>query len=116
MKSYIHEDIIHTKGNIKQTDIETMQALANQLPYSMQLHENTIVPIPNGSLYECIKSLITLNVLQLISSNQLQYLRRCQNEACILLFLDKTGRRKWCSMKICGNRNKVTKHMHSKKK
>jgi predicted RNA-binding Zn ribbon-like protein len=36
-------------------------------------------------------------------------LRRCANPACPLLFYDdsRNGRRRWCSMTICGNRSKV---------
>lgn len=36
-------------------------------------------------------------------------LRRCANPACGLFFCDtsRTGRRRWCSMAICGNRHKV---------
>jgi predicted RNA-binding Zn ribbon-like protein len=35
--------------------------------------------------------------------------RRCANPGCELFFCDKsrTGRRRWCSMAICGNRQKV---------
>jgi predicted RNA-binding Zn ribbon-like protein len=36
--------------------------------------------------------------------------RRCGNPACRLFFYDdsRTHRRRWCSMKVCGNRNKVS--------
>ncbi|MDZ5607979.1 CGNR zinc finger domain-containing protein [Bacillus pseudomycoides] len=112
----LFEKNIQKQGVIESVHIEEIQLLANTVSYSFQLFHDTIIPIPNGTFYECIQSLIALNVLQLIANNQLQYLRHCQNEACILLFLDKTGRRKWCSMKICGNRNKVTKHVKNKKK
>ena len=34
-------------------------------------------------------------------------IRKCGNPACVLFFQDKTGRRRWCSMAVCGNRAKV---------
>ena len=34
-------------------------------------------------------------------------LRRCGNPACVLWFADARGRRRWCSMAVCGNRMKV---------
>ncbi len=36
-------------------------------------------------------------------------IRRCANPACRLFFYDdsRTHRRRWCSMALCGNRNKV---------
>lgn len=36
--------------------------------------------------------------------------RKCANPACPLFFLDKSGRRRWCSMATCGNRAKVSAH------
>lgn len=39
-------------------------------------------------------------------------IRQCANPSCVLTFKDtsKSGRRKWCSMEICGNRAKVATH------
>ena len=34
-------------------------------------------------------------------------IRECANPACVLFFQDRTGRRRWCSMAVCGNRAKV---------
>ena len=35
--------------------------------------------------------------------------RKCANPQCVLYFYDtsRTGRRRWCSMAVCGNRSKV---------
>jgi predicted RNA-binding Zn ribbon-like protein len=39
-------------------------------------------------------------------------IRRCAGEDCVLHFLDtsQNGRRRWCSMATCGNRNKASRH------
>ena len=39
-------------------------------------------------------------------------LRVCENEKCRWVFKDtsRTGKRKWCSMRTCGNRAKVARH------
>ena len=34
-------------------------------------------------------------------------LRRCPGRNCGWLFLDRSGRRRWCSMQICGSREKM---------
>jgi predicted RNA-binding Zn ribbon-like protein len=54
---------------------------------------------------------------ELLSSDPLGLLRRCANHHCILLFYDasKSGRRRWCSMSVCGNRAKVAAH-HERQK
>lgn len=49
---------------------------------------------------------------QLATSPGLGRVRSCPGEACGWLFLDtsKAGRRRWCSMAICGNRMKTKRH------
>ena len=39
-------------------------------------------------------------------------IRRCAGEQCVLHFFDtsQNGRRRWCSMATCGNRNKASRH------
>ncbi|HWH36226.1 MAG TPA: CGNR zinc finger domain-containing protein [Candidatus Limnocylindrales bacterium] len=39
-------------------------------------------------------------------------LRVCANDACAWVFYDSSpaGRRKWCDMRVCGNRAKVARH------
>jgi predicted RNA-binding Zn ribbon-like protein len=34
----------------------------------------------------------------------------CPGRGCGWLFLDPRGRRRWCSMAVCGNRAKARKH------
>ncbi len=42
----------------------------------------------------------------------LSRVRKCSEPTCTLYFFDesKAGRRKWCSMSLCGNRAKATNH------
>jgi predicted RNA-binding Zn ribbon-like protein len=39
-------------------------------------------------------------------------IRECVHENCILTFFDtsQNGRRRWCSMALCGNRAKAARH------
>ena len=39
-------------------------------------------------------------------------LRRCEHPGCVMLFIDtsKNGKRRWCSMETCGNREKAAGH------
>jgi predicted RNA-binding Zn ribbon-like protein len=43
----------------------------------------------------------------LLTSSDLPYVRACPGNGCGWVFLDKRGRRRWCSMAACGNREKV---------
>jgi len=53
----------------------------------------------------------------LLSSQELIYVRQCAADDCAWLFVDKTKnhRRRWCDMKICGNRDKARRYYHKKK-
>jgi predicted RNA-binding Zn ribbon-like protein len=43
----------------------------------------------------------------LLTSDDLPRVRMCGGRECGWLFLDRTGRRRWCTMTTCGNRNKA---------
>ncbi|WP_459618207.1 CGNR zinc finger domain-containing protein [Bordetella sp. 2513F-2] len=46
---------------------------------------------------------------RLLAGEGLELVKRCENPACTLWFMDrsKSRRRRWCSMGLCGNRHKV---------
>jgi len=53
--------------------------------------------------------ILSLKVAELATSDSMQMLRACGNDECRWLFLDtsKNHTRRWCDMKICGNRMKA---------
>lgn len=53
------------------------------------------------------------SALALLSNpEQRERLKRCENPACVLLFVDrsKNRTRRWCDMDTCGNRLKASRH------
>ena len=48
----------------------------------------------------------------LICDADFRRVRRCEGRGCTVWFMDRTksGRRRWCSMALCGNRAKATAH------
>ena len=54
---------------------------------------------------------------ELLSSGEIACVRQCASETCAWLFLDKTKnhRRRWCDMKICGNRDKARRYYRRQK-
>ncbi len=46
----------------------------------------------------------------LLASTDLGSVGRCPGEGCGWLFLDPRGRRRWCTMAVCGNRAKARRH------
>jgi predicted RNA-binding Zn ribbon-like protein len=60
---------------------------------------------------------VALAAAELLTSDDLVYVRHCTSETCKWLFLDKTKnhRRRWCEMKTCGNRDKARRYYHRQK-
>jgi predicted RNA-binding Zn ribbon-like protein len=54
---------------------------------------------------------IVRSAADLLASDNLPFVRACSSKTCQWFFLDtsKNHRRRWCSMKLCGNRAKVRK-------
>jgi predicted RNA-binding Zn ribbon-like protein len=50
---------------------------------------------------------VARSAADLLTSGDLTAVGRCPGEECGWLFLDPTGRRRWCTMAVCGNRAKV---------
>jgi predicted RNA-binding Zn ribbon-like protein len=61
---------------------------------------------------EWLLTAIARNGAELIAEGPRAPIRKCANPDCGLLFYDdsRTGKRRWCSMAVCGNRAKVAAH------
>ena len=93
--------------------IEFMNMLENKIataPFTYRVTNQQIIPVPIGEVNDIMMSLISFDILRLFEENKLKFLKHCTNPECVLLFIDEGGRRKWCSMKICGNRRKVSRY------
>lgn len=57
---------------------------------------------------------IARSAAELLTSSERELVKRCASDTCLWLFLDRTKNhaRRWCDMKVCGNRAKVRRHRH----
>jgi predicted RNA-binding Zn ribbon-like protein len=64
---------------------------------------------PRRDIEAAILGPITLSALTLLMEKDLLRTRRCAGQECGWLFFDttKNNRRRWCEMRVCGNRAKV---------
>ncbi|MFT8317569.1 MAG: CGNR zinc finger domain-containing protein [Sporolactobacillus sp.] len=85
------------------------EAIIDKCPLTLRMVANHISPYPVGGCRESLATLISVDVMKLVAGNKLPDMHRCANPDCMLLFLDSTGRRKWCSMKLCGNKMKAAR-------
>jgi len=100
--------------HIQDDFINFLEKKIDKAPFTYKLINQKLTPIPVGEVEDVLLSLIAFDALTLIGENKLAFLKRCSNPDCVLLFIDEGGRRKWCSMKICGNRKKVARFQQNK--
>lgn len=86
---------------------ERIETDLQQAAFILHFFKNKKIIVPTETHFEGFKSVILLHLYELIETNDIEKLCHCANPDCILVFINKTGKRKWCSMKICGNRHKV---------
>ena len=65
-----------------------------------ELPEDLALPLDN----------LALLAGELLTGPSRAHVRRCPGQSCGWLFLDPSGRRRWCSMATCGNRAKGRAH------
>lgn len=69
-----------------------------------------------SSSFDAVLWPIARSAANLLASEQVGFVRACSSKTCQWLFLDtsKNHRRRWCSMKLCGNRTKVRRFYERK--
>jgi len=65
-----------------------------------------------GMALDCVLWPIARSAADLLTEGPLGAIRKCEGRACGCLFLDtsRNGSRRWCDMRICGNRAKARRH------
>jgi predicted RNA-binding Zn ribbon-like protein len=60
--------------------------------------------------FEAVLSMVARDAIDLLCGSQLHRVRECADEHCSILFIDmsRPGKRRWCAMNGCGNRDKKT--------
>jgi len=73
---------------------------------------------PAGNNFESPLWAIARSAAELLASDHLAFVRACSSKTCQWLFLDtsKNHRRRWCDMKLCGNRAKFRRVYNRQKK
>ena len=93
-------EAIADQQEISNDFITYLEKQIEKAPFTYKIIEQQLVSIPVGEIEDILASLIAFDALTLIAENKLIFLKRCSNPDCVLLFIDKSGKRKWCSMKI----------------
>lgn len=65
------------------------------------------VPVKGGTAG--LLSLVAYDGVKLAKARSTS-IKRCENPQCMAYFITQSGRRKWCAMETCGNRQKSYRH------
>ncbi len=84
------------KGRSHQQLVRAGSALTVERRYDPATPEGLLAPLAESAA-------------DLLAHADFKLVRRCEGAGCVLWFYDRTKahRRRWCSMQLCGNRNKV---------
>ena len=98
-------------------DIKLINGYAANPNAAPQLSSNGIVWMASRVLTACLAE-VARDAVLLIGGGQTDRLRMCNEDGCRMLFFDASPakRRRWCSMSICGNRDKVAAHRQKKQR
>ena len=77
-----------------------------------QAGENRYSVAQVGDHLDQARATIASSLANFLAQDDPHRLRTCANEGCREVFIDRspTGRRRWCDMRVCGNRAKVARH------
>jgi predicted RNA-binding Zn ribbon-like protein len=104
--------VAHRRAHRRQRELRRALAEAELTPTASRYR---LTPRPSTEL-DRIFWPITRSAAELLTSADIDRVRECDGRGCGWLFLDtsKAGRRRWCSMAICGNRAKARRHRETR--
>ena len=104
-------DAIRAGSRLKQGDIKKLNVYAARPALAPQLdRDGRAIQWTFSDPIDAVLSTIARDAIALVSSADLERIRKCAATSCSVLFLDtsRPGQRRWCSMNRCGNRMKKT--------
>lgn len=63
-----------------------------------------------GSRAERLAAAFAEETVRLLAGPDIRDVRRCDAPACVMLFLPRNPRRRWCTPDVCGNRARVARY------
>jgi predicted RNA-binding Zn ribbon-like protein len=119
-RQFLMEQAEYERWNFEENDMKRINEILQSGQYQFQLEtKKTILNAqdsPLGLRGDCqirkaedLLFPIALKVAEFLSSAHHEDTRKCAGETCTLWFVDvtKNKKRRWCDMKICGNRAKA---------
>jgi predicted RNA-binding Zn ribbon-like protein len=106
--------LVHARKHGHKLDVARLNGLLAQSQRHLALHAQADGSVTLQTRYatdtpERLLAPLAESAAQLLADGDFNLIRKCEDHECTLWFLDRTKshRRRWCSMALCGNRNKV---------
>ncbi len=102
------------KGNLDYANLKVLNDIANDLPVStLDIQKQSVVFDVEVSL----RQILLFSAISVLTyPAEISRVKMCGGDNCGWFFVDesKNGRRRWCSMELCGNRQKARRHYKRK--
>ncbi len=72
--------------------------------------EPRLAPLGARSRRSVLLGELAADAVGVLTGPQAGHLRKCANPDCVLQFIARNPRRRWCSSALCGNRARVARH------
>lgn len=111
---------IEQQGKLSLNTTERLKMLVQQIQVNLTLisMDEKLNLVPEGmTTIDHVKYNILYSLIHTLNSTSIERIRQCEHQECILYFVDtsKSGKRRWCSMGLCGNRQKASEFYARKK-
>jgi len=111
---------LHGKGCLSDSTFVGLQKKSSELVIDvrMERQDGILHLIHEGrSPKDRVSYAVLHSLVETLAKYPPERVRKCEHESCILHFIDtsKSGKRRWCSMDLCGNRQKAADYYARKK-
>ncbi|WP_149183085.1 CGNR zinc finger domain-containing protein [Streptomyces sp. TRM49041] len=97
---------------LEPAEVAVVNAAAADAPLAVRMTPEGHREWAPGATVAALRSTIARDAIALFTGPHAHRVRECGAHDCFLLFVDtsRPGRRRWCAMERCGNRQKVRTH------
>ncbi|MFJ2112294.1 MULTISPECIES: CGNR zinc finger domain-containing protein [unclassified Streptomyces] len=99
-------------GRLPAPDLAVVNAAAAEPPLVARIGPGGVHAWAPGATGTRLLSTVARDAVELFTGPYAHRVRECGSDDCFLLFVDtsRPGRRRWCAMERCGNRQKARTH------
>lgn len=115
--SVLQDFRVSWRAHLSQLEISEypLESLAHYVQQAPLYFDSELTPIPSTGGTAGLLSLVSFEMLRGAKDGLFEKVKKCGSAPCYSFFVDVSGKRKWCSMEVCGNREKAKKQYLKKK-